>query len=372
MTAATATKSFKLMTKGLPFSEATTGLKPNVSAALRKLGVSTVTVALGLLESDPKLFAELVGQTGPEFYAFQSAIATAAGGDALQAGEKKELLELPCSMGFDIEKLSTVDTTFGDTEEILLTLDGFQTPALDMPGIDLSDELPPIRDQGLRGTCVAHAMVRCYEHIEFKTAGSPKPNTLDYSEQFTYWYTKQKDGQLNVEGTWIQYAADEIVNLGTSTESVCAYQPGRYPDVDVCQRGPQPSQAAYNEARTHRANTARRVNPKDIDALMTVLTSGKAVAYAIPVFRSWHFSPETRASGYLTMPLGMNDAIVGGHAITLTGWGRDTDVPGGGYFIFDNSWSTAWGKYNQFGPGRGILPFKYAQLFGKEAFFVTM
>jgi hypothetical protein len=105
--------------------------------------------------------------------------------------------------------------------------------------------------------------------------------------------------------------------------------------------------------------------------LKLVIAAGNPVAYAIPVYRSWYYSPETRDTGYITMPLGSADVVTGGHAITLTGWGIDSDVPGGGYFIFDNSWSDGWAPKNQFGAGRGILPFKYAQQFAFEAWMIS-
>jgi C1A family cysteine protease len=35
----------------------------------------------------------------------------------------------------------------------------------------------------------------------------------------------------------------------------------------------------------------------------------------------------------------------GGHAVLITGYTDNANVPGGGYFIAKNSWGTGWGPY---------------------------
>jgi hypothetical protein len=66
------------------------------------------------------------------------------------------------------------------------------------------------------------------------------------------------------------------------------------------------------------------------------------------------------------------DTYLGGHAITLVGYRdnskepEDSHRPGGGYFIFRNSWGQDWAPQ---GPARGYgyLPYDYVRRFCQEA-----
>jgi hypothetical protein len=49
------------------------------------------------------------------------------------------------------------------------------------------------------------------------------------------------------------------------------------------------------------------------------------------------------------------DVVFDGHAVALVGYGKGSDFPGGGYFIFRNSWGTTFGDQ-----GYGYMPFDYA------------
>jgi C1A family cysteine protease len=311
-----------------------------------------------------------MGMKGIETTAFSAKLASLAGPNALSDNDKQNLAALPCALGFDIKNMPALACMSGDNAGSLAAT-GITIPSLDQPGYDFLHEMPAIRDQGDRGTCVAHAVTRCYEHLEFKTSGRPAPNTLDYSEQFLYWNTKDIDGRLDVDGTWASFASTSLINLGICLEATAPYVGTVYPPPDTADRGPKPSIQAYAEALGHRADQSRQIVPSDTDALKAVIASGLPVAYSFPVFRSWYRSLETRSTGFITMPIGQSDVVESGHCVTLTGWGMDDTVPGGGYFILDNSWSTDWGAQNQFGPGRGILPFKYAQTYGTEAYAVT-
>jgi hypothetical protein len=365
MPATAVVNKFEIKFPGPDVREAVTELPPEKTEAIRNLGIATVPMLLGVLDADPRAFADALNIERKDIQAFKARLTKVAGAQIMTAAQRDKLMAIPCSLGFDIEKFPPLKSLQGEGVE-LLELKGLKAPPINTPGHDLFSEMPSIRNQGDRGTCVAHSVARCYEHQEHKVAGNPGANSLDYSEQFLYWVTKSKDGAPNEEGTWIENAADVIVNDGICKETTMPYVATTYPN-DPAQKGPKPSSAAFSEARGHRADQAEKIVPRDVDALKTMISNGLVVAYAIPVFRSWFASAFTRATGFVTMPVGSSDPIEGGHAFALTGWGIDSKIPGGGYFIFDNSWSTDWGAQNQFGAGRGILPFKYAQNFGTEA-----
>ncbi len=364
-----AEKSYRVNLRGPEVKEATTKLEPAKSQALRGAGLQTLPLLLGAIQADPRAFAKFAGMNQATLLQFQATLSAVAGAQVTSEADREKLLKLPCALGYDLENMSFLRCMQGETAESL-ELSGIAAPSVAAAGFDLVADMPAIRAQGKRGTCVAHAVTRCFELLEFKTSGRPRPNTLDLSEQFLYWNTKEIDGDPG-EGTWIHFAADSAVHTGVCLEASMPYEMAPYPN-DPTQRGPKPDYHAYTEALQHRPDEARQIAPRDVVALQSSLSAGYAIAYAIPVFRSWYYSPETRATGFITMPLGSADAVVGGHAIALTGWGKDDNVPGGGYFILDNSWSIDWAPTNQFGAGRGILPFKYAQNYGSEAWILRM
>src|SRR5439155_23119308 len=102
------------------------------------------------------------------------------------------------------------------------------------------------------------------------------------------------------------------------------YQKTRYPEAsDPAQAGPKPSDAARLDAKRHRALGGEELHANDVEALKTVIADGQPIAYAIPVFESWYDGPKTRDDGFITLPVGADDPVVGGHAITLVGFGVD-------------------------------------------------
>ena len=64
-------------------------------------------------------------------------------------------------------------------------------PAMALADVNLIPNMQPIRDQGTRGTCVAHAcLVAAMEHFYRTQRGQ----ALDFSEQFLFCLSKQNDG----------------------------------------------------------------------------------------------------------------------------------------------------------------------------------
>lgn len=67
------------------------------------------------------------------------------------------------------------------------------------------------------------------------------------------------------------------------------------------------------------------------------------------------------------------DTYLGGHAVVLVGYQDNSPDdpgehrPGGGYFVFRNSWGQNWAPGNNHAPGYGFLPYSYAEQFCLEA-----
>jgi len=216
--------------------------------------------------------------------------------------------------------------------------------------VDYRSLMGPIRDQAERGACVAFACVAVREYLE-RVAGSEE---LDLSEQFVYWWCKERDGIPNAHGTYPHLGMECLEETGVPSEEVWPYNPHEIPEDEG--QGPPP-EGAEEQATPFRIARIIELNPHSVQDIKTCLADGKVVAFAIPVFSSWYHSEASRRFGKITMPL-PDDAREGGHSMCIVGYVDDEAAPGGGYFIVRNSW-VPWGGQSTWGQGYGSIPYAY-------------
>lgn len=222
----------------------------------------------------------------------------------------------------------------------------------DKPQIFLESCLGPVRDQGRRGTCVAHAVVAVLECLEAHRLGS----RIDLSEQFLYWACKMNDGVPQRSGTRQRVAVPLAVELGVCEEAVWQYDPNPRPNNES--QGPPPNPPAEkNNAAGHLPAQGVFINGAALDRIRTRLDNGRCLAISVPVFSNWK-TPTVEHEGHIPMPI-PGEIPRGGHAMCVVGYGYSDEFLGGGYFIVRNSWGTAWAYQGPFGPGYGTLPFSY-------------
>ncbi len=226
------------------------------------------------------------------------------------------------------------------------------------PAITYSDELPPTRNQGDRGTCVAHAAAAAREFLEIRRLKRNhedyNPGDIDLSEQFIYWWCKKADGLPDVSGTYPYLGMKCLLEIGAARESTWPYNPAPSPDNEG--QGPPPEEALA-EAGHYRIARIIHLRPDDIDSMKAALLQGKPVLITIPMFDSWYRSSATRQYGKINLPL-PEEKEVGAHAMILIGYVDDDTAPGGGYFILRNSWKP-WGMQNPMGRGLATLPYDF-------------
>ena len=219
----------------------------------------------------------------------------------------------------------------------------------------LVDDFPEVKDQGLRGTCVAHG---CLAAQEYLLKGS-----LDLSEQFLYWNCKQHDG-LPGPGTYLSTAVDCLMRDGVCTENVWPYNPEPGPSEG---QGPPPS-AALEEAKEWSIENHEWCLP-DVEVLKALLAYGHdgrsvPIAFGFGVFAGFG-NAETSRTGKVFMPFSGEERL-GGHCVCLAGYSDDPDWPGGGYFVFRNSWGSAWAHESPVKAGYGMLPYAYVDQHGSN------
>ncbi len=225
-------------------------------------------------------------------------------------------------------------------------------------------QMPPIRDQGRRGTCVAHAVLAVVEH-KATVAG----RYADMSEQHLYYLCKQNDGDPNDEGTWIAVAMAVLNRDGCCTEVTWPYVSAVIPGNEG--QGPPPASAAV-EALTYREPNTFQIAGTAVHDLKSELLQGRCVAFDVPVFNSWYLNTGVTQSGDIVLPF-PGERPVGGHAMCLVGF---QDMPGedeigGGRFFLRNSWGTAWGTSSSLGIGYGTIPYSYLARYGQEAYSIS-
>ncbi|HET9258076.1 MAG TPA: C1 family peptidase [Pseudonocardiaceae bacterium] len=230
-------------------------------------------------------------------------------------------------------------------------------PPLGLPAsVNLISFMPPIRNQGSRGTCVAFTCTALNEYILRR-----RGNAQDLSEQHLYYETKLIDGSPGACGTWQAKAVIVLRDRGECREVVWPYNP----NPPCNNNGTLPSQARPDALAYRLATLA--VSTRNVQEYKTHMSKQRPVTLSIPVYDSWYRSAETQRSGRITMRVG-NEQATGGHAVCLVGYQDQASSPGGGYFIVRNHWSTNWASQSPYGAGYGTIPYQYITNDAWEAF----
>jgi len=232
------------------------------------------------------------------------------------------------------------------------------------PKISLIAQMQPVRDQGSRGTCVAHAATAAAEHY-WRSQGK----TIDLSRQFLYWACKQNDGHPDEEGTWIGVAMPQLTTTGCCLEHTWPYSMREIPGNES--QGPPPA-SALAEAPTYAIPGFRELSPTAVQDIKGELAEGRCVAFSIPVFNSWYQNDEVTRTGEIVNPI-PGEGDVGGHAMCFVGYEDQSDAPGlgGGRFYLRNSWDANWATEPVLGTaGYGTIPYSYIARLGTEAYSI--
>ena len=263
--------------------------------------------------------------------------------------------------------ISTATYSLGVDLENIPRLSTAPSVALEAPTagrVNHIPALPPIRHQGQRGTCVAHAALAVHEHY-LMSHGAYQ----DLAEQFLYWNCKINDRIPQTEGTYLGVAFPLLQRDGCCVEAVWPYNPG--PVTGNEGQGPPPG-GAQLAALTYRLPGCKVLSPTSVTDLKSELARERCVAFSIPVFNSWYRNAWVAATGDILMPV-PGEVRAGGHAMCLVGYQDMPQNPelGGGRFIVRNSWGATWGIESPFGAGYGTIPYAYLSRFGTEAYTIT-
>lgn len=257
--------------------------------------------------------------------------------------------------------------------------------------VNLMSQMPPVRNQGARGTCTFFATAGLVDYLGRKAGYlnlSVAPGFLTWVYQKEYSNYPLQNGSSGVElseGSHINLVLDLLdANTGNNqygwsgTSKSGFYNQGvpeeaYFPYSQTVISGSISSKSAIDKARTMLGDTQLpylqqnafpefKIRSYLIDKpsgneqayirnLKSVLLGGRPIVLAVYVQTSvatttgitagpWSLWRKTSLADATILDISSNQ---GGHAILLVGYQDDTNAPGGGYFIFRNSWSTDWG-----------------------------
>ncbi len=209
-----------------------------------------------------------------------------------------------------------------------------------------------VRNQGIRGTCVAHALNSAVEILARRQGYA-----LDLSEQYTYWLGHSaidnwslpglptvpaiaglEEQRLLLEEVW-PYNRDEFdctAYLAAHPGATCTPTETQGAGADGSGRPPETNGEPGVFIETH------EVLHGSLQQLREALWFGEPVVLALNV--DLNFAIATEVNGIVeTLLEGEVCAGTCGHVTTAVGFVDDERFPGGGFVIVRNSWGETWG-----------------------------
>ena len=194
--------------------------------------------------------------------------------------------------------------------------------------------MPPVYDQGELGSCTANAIAAAFDY-EHSSQGL---GFLSPSRLFIYANERLLEGTSLSEdsGAEIRDGVKTLSQLGVCAEDLWPY--------DVTQFSVKPPQGCY-DAATHDLVLQYQSVTQGI-AVRYAIAQGFPVIFGFSVYDSFE-SESVAQSGIVPMP-GINEPIVGGHAVVAVGY----DLTEGVYIV-----RNSWGQWGQ--SGYCTMPIEY-------------
>jgi hypothetical protein len=259
---------------------------------------------------------------------------------------------------------------------------------LDVPSsVDLRDKMPPIRNQGHRGTCVLFSTAGYLDYMYQNDANAPIKHA---SPEFMNWsynlFIKSKVSKLKPE-LWqdlgsVHALYHSILREGGMADVV----PDKWPFVPPQQGYISEEECPYDGARTyddpsadfheaavkrlgadvvtkienHEAFTAQGARffklRHTLATFKATLAALQPIQTSIPIYGpDWAtLSPDQPQIPELSDEKVADKANIGYHSVLIVGYKDDASAPGGGWFIMRNSWGERWAE-----KGYGYLSYDF-------------
>lgn len=237
--------------------------------------------------------------------------------------------------------------------------------------VDLRPEISKlglaIRDQGNRGTCSIFATTFL---IEYHTARTTSANNLQLSEEYLNWAKNRANNESKDGGFFTEIIAGyQGYGIVPSTEMPyqAAFHPNERPRPKVIHDGQVVTRFPFTFIKDW--DNSKGMTAAELEKAKNQLRHGHPVATGIwwlrnvetvtvdgvPLLKEYPRSEENHKDA-------SKNPMYDGHSIALVGFHEGQQFPGGGYFIFRNSFGTGFGD-----DGYGFLSFQYLRDYSNDA-----
>src|SRR5262245_11475177 len=233
---------------------------------------------------------------------------------------------------------------------------------LNLPDADLRPTIKAkgisIKNQGGRGTCSVFAMTFLLEYMYATKGGKMNP---DFSEEYLNYASNLAVNQYSDGGFFdaldLGYQKYGMVNEA-QVPYHNSYSPPYVADATTLQAG-KTIMPKFKATFIKAWDVTTGLTDSHIQSIETTLKGGRPVAVGV----RWptNFQTET-VNGIELMKTPPPSGVFDGHSIDLVGYKAAKAFPGGGYFIFRNSYGTGFGA-----EGYGFMSFDYAKKYVNDA-----
>lgn len=220
--------------------------------------------------------------------------------------------------------------------------DQYEPHSTSVPSVDLSTKMPPVKDQGTQGACLAFSLTSVFEYM-YKNMTQ---QTIDLSEQFLYYNAREKAGDADKDcGSYLRYAVEALAENGICVEEKWPY------DTPETAFNIKPSEDAYTDALDRILAGAKNVEVK-IDAIRSALSDGMPVIISARLYDSF----AQAQNGFIPLPSdeerkSANTQVDRNHAMVIVGYNDEVRA-----FKVRNSWGTLFGL-----GGYAMIPYAYIE-----------
>jgi hypothetical protein len=239
--------------------------------------------------------------------------------------------------------------------------------ALDGPAppskVDLAPEyqkfgLPPLQ-QGDRNDCSLFAVTAL---AEYELAKSAPKDVSRLSEEFLIWAAHAVSGHKGDDQAMFYETVSGLNAYGICTSKLMPYAGARDPKR-------KPSKEALADASTRaqrwKIHWIRRWDLKSRLSAAALTEIKQTLAAGHPVACGLRWPKKLTGDEILQVPAAQE--VEDGHSIAFTGYQDDPKKPGGGVFLFRNSWGPKWG--NQ---GYGVMSYAYAVAYANDVVWLDL
>ena len=232
------------------------------------------------------------------------------------------------------------------------------------PDVDLRPNIKQfgigIKNQGNRGTCSVFALTFLLDYMYAKNQIYTNTNL---SEEYLNYASNLAIGQY-ADGGFFDALDLGYQNYGMVDEAQAPYHSSYNPPFVASQALLKKGEAISPRFKVNFIkpwDVTTGLLASQVQAIETQLKDGRPVAVGV----RWpnNFQTET-IHGIQLMKTPPANGVFDGHSIDLVGYKASNAFPGGGYFIFRNSYGTGFGA-----DGYGFMSFDYAKKYVNDAVY---